>query len=66
VILQLSRKPEFVAEAVGTITFAGELGPYLPYLRLGEITHVGSRCVVGLGKYRVIIKEDSDESERSD
>lgn len=39
---------------MGTITFAGELGPYLPYLRLGEITHVGSHCVFGLGKYRVI------------
>jgi hypothetical protein len=38
---------------LGSVTFAGELGPYLPYLRLGELTHVGSGCVYGLGKYRV-------------
>ena len=44
---------------VGSITFAGELAPYLPYLRLGEITHVGSGCVYGLGKYRLIIESDS-------
>jgi hypothetical protein len=42
---------------MGAITFAGELGPYLPYLRLGEITHVGSGCVYGLGRYRLILEE---------
>lgn len=41
----------------GSITFSGDLDPYLPYLRLGEITHVGSGCVQGLGKYRVVIEE---------
>jgi len=46
---------------MGTITFAGEIGPYLPYLRLGEITHVGSGCAYGLGKYKVIVTEDSNE-----
>jgi hypothetical protein len=58
------RQRNSIGGLLGTITFAGELGPYLPYLRLGEITHVGSHCVVGLGKYRVNVKEDSNE--RSD
>lgn len=55
------RQRNSLSGLMGTITFAGELGPYLPYLRLGEITHVGSHCVVGLGKYRVIVKEGDNE-----
>ncbi len=50
------RKRNSLSGLMGTITFAGELGPYLPYLRLGEITHVGSGCVYGLGKYRLILE----------
>ena len=45
------------AGLMGSITLSGNLGPYLPYLRLGEITHVGSGCVSGLGKYRVVVEE---------
>jgi hypothetical protein len=55
------RQRNSLSGLMGSITFAGELGPYLPYLRLGEITHVGSGCVYGLGKYRLVMKEGSNE-----
>ncbi|HAY22295.1 MAG TPA: hypothetical protein DCY27_09030 [Desulfobacterales bacterium] len=35
----------------GTITFAGELGPFMPYLRLGEQVNVGQGTTFGLGRY---------------
>lgn len=57
------RQRNSLSGLMGTITFAGELGPYLPYLRLGEITHVGSRCVVGLGKYRLRIEDGESRDE---
>jgi len=39
---------------VGRITFAGDLGPWLPLLTLGEVLHVGKGTAFGLGKYRVV------------
>ena len=35
----------------GTITFSGELGPFMPYLRLGEQVNVGQGTTFGLGRY---------------
>lgn len=35
----------------GTITFTGKLGPFLPYLRLGEQVNVGQGTTFGLGRY---------------
>lgn len=35
----------------GRITFAGELAPFVPYLRLGESVNVGNGTTFGLGKY---------------
>ncbi len=36
---------------VGEIAYEGELGPFLPFLRVGELTHVGKGTSFGLGKY---------------
>jgi len=38
---------------VGRITFAGDLAPWLPLLRLGEVLHVGKGTAFGLGRYRM-------------
>ncbi|MBI2863669.1 MAG: CRISPR system precrRNA processing endoribonuclease RAMP protein Cas6 [Chloroflexi bacterium] len=38
---------------VGEISFAGELGPFLPYLIWGQFTHVGKDATKGNGWYRV-------------
>jgi hypothetical protein len=39
---------------VGTATFEGDLTPFAPFLRLGEILHVGKGTSFGLGKYRLV------------
>lgn len=39
---------------IGRVTFEGSLGPFMPLLRLGEVTHVGKATSFGLGRYRVL------------
>ena len=39
---------------IGEITFAGELAPFLPYLKLGEYVHVGKNAVFGNGWYEIV------------
>ncbi len=39
---------------LGRITYAGPLGPYFPYLALGQWAHVGNKTSFGLGRYQVI------------
>ncbi|MGH8559223.1 MAG: CRISPR system precrRNA processing endoribonuclease RAMP protein Cas6 [Methylococcales bacterium] len=36
---------------LGTITYQGNLEPFLPWLALGEWTHIGGKTSFGLGKY---------------
>ncbi len=36
---------------LGTITYEGDLRPFMPYLALGEWCHVGGKTSFGLGKY---------------
>jgi CRISPR-associated endoribonuclease Cas6 len=38
---------------VGEVSFEGELGPFIPYLKLGEYLHVGKNAVFGNGWYRI-------------
>ncbi len=39
---------------VGEVTFEGELGTFLPYLKLGEYLHVGKNAVFGNGWYEIV------------
>lgn len=39
---------------VGEVTFEGDLGMFLPYLKLGEYLHVGKNAVFGNGWYEII------------
>lgn len=39
---------------IGRITFAGELREFLPFILLGEYTHVGEDAVFGNGWYRIM------------
>lgn len=36
---------------VGKITFEGPLGPFMPFVKAGEVVHVGKGTVFGLGRY---------------
>ncbi len=38
---------------VGEITFEGDIGPFMPLIKAGEILHVGKGTTFGLGKYQV-------------
>lgn len=44
----------------GTIEFTGDLGPFIPFLRIGEYLHVGKGTAFGLGKIK-LIKNDKEE-----
>ncbi len=39
---------------LGEITYAGNLELFIPFLKAGEILHVGKGTTFGLGKYRII------------
>jgi len=38
---------------VGSVTYQGEIGPFLPLLRLGELIHVGKNAVFGNGRFEI-------------
>ena len=38
---------------VGSVTYAGDLGVFLPFVALGAFLHVGKNATFGLGKYKV-------------
>jgi len=38
---------------VGRLTYEGDLAPFAPLLRWGEIVHVGKKATFGLGRYRL-------------
>ncbi len=38
---------------VGRITFRGDIGPFMPLIRAGEVLHVGKGTSFGLGRYRI-------------
>lgn len=38
---------------VGSVTYAGDLGMFFPFVALGKFLHVGKNATFGLGKYRV-------------
>ena len=40
---------------VGELDFTGELGEFLPYIRLGEYVHIGNKTAFGLGQYKLVL-----------
>lgn len=36
---------------IGDISFEGDLSVFIPYLKAGELLHIGKNCVFGNGKY---------------
>lgn len=39
---------------VGEITYEGDIIPFIPLLKAGEILHIGKATSFGLGKYRIV------------
>ena len=48
-----------MGEFVGEITFEGEIGPFMPLIKAGEVLHVGKGTGFGLGKYEVMPKGET-------
>ena len=48
------RKKMRLGGLVGEIKFSGDLGTFIPYIKLGEFLHVGKGGSFGLGKYSII------------
>ena len=38
---------------MGSVTYTGDLGAYIPLLALGELIHVGKKTVFGNGQYKI-------------
>jgi len=36
---------------VGSVVYQGEISPWLPLIKAGEILHIGKATAFGLGKY---------------
>jgi len=47
----LFQSAEKTDDIVGTLTYEGELTPFLPLILLGQFTHIGKNTTFGLGKY---------------
>ena len=50
-----------VGRFMGDITFSGDIIPFLTYLLLGEIVHLGKASSFGLGKYKLILTGSDSE-----
>ena len=48
------KRPIALAGFVGRITYRGNLGQFYPWLKIGELLHVGKNTVFGMGGYRVV------------
>jgi len=48
---------------IGSITFAGNLTQFMPFLLLGEKINVGKGTSFGLGKYRLQREQSVSEEE---
>jgi len=44
---------------VGEITFEGDIKPFMPLIKAGEVLHVGKGTGFGLGKYRILMEKPS-------
>ena len=42
---------------VPVLRLAGALDPFLPWLALGALTHVGSHAALGMGRYRLLVED---------
>ncbi|MGB9722085.1 MAG: CRISPR system precrRNA processing endoribonuclease RAMP protein Cas6 [bacterium] len=39
---------------IGTVIYEGDLSPFYPYLKAGEVLHIGKNTAFGMGKYRIM------------
>ncbi len=46
---------------LGSVTYEGDLKPFMPWLALGEWLHVGGKTSFGLGQYRIVMSGATDE-----
>lgn len=42
---------------VGEVTYGGDMAPFMPLLKAGEVLHLGKGTSMGLGKYQILMAE---------
>ncbi len=40
---------------IGEITFEGNIEPFMPLIKVGEVLHVGKGTGFGLGRYKTVM-----------
>lgn len=50
VLYEERKKMEFIG-FTGTLAFKGDITPFTPWLKIGEIIHIGKNTSFGFGKY---------------
>ncbi|RMG27984.1 MAG: CRISPR system precrRNA processing endoribonuclease RAMP protein Cas6 [Methanobacteriota archaeon] len=48
------KRPIALQGFTGRITYRGDLGQFYPWLKIGELLHVGKNTVFGMGGYKII------------
>ncbi|MFW6270157.1 MAG: CRISPR system precrRNA processing endoribonuclease RAMP protein Cas6 [Bacillota bacterium] len=46
-----SKRKIWMGGYTGTLEFSGNITPFIPFLQLGSIVHIGKKCVFGMGGY---------------
>ena len=41
---------------IGELSYVGDLKPFLPFLKMTEVFHVGKGTSFGLGRYKLLTK----------
>ncbi|MEN8904378.1 MAG: CRISPR system precrRNA processing endoribonuclease RAMP protein Cas6 [Clostridiales bacterium] len=50
-----TNKPVFMGGFMGVIIYEGELDDFIPFVKAGEIFHIGKGCSFGMGKFEIVV-----------
>ena len=51
------RRSDTLEGVMGEAVYTGSFEQFLPFLCIGQLTHIGKRAVFGLGRYRLFSAE---------
>ncbi len=54
-------KPLFMGGIIGSITYEGDTGKYLPLLDIASMVHIGKQTTFGMGKTDIELPQKGEE-----